>query len=590
MGRKSSTKKIVRELTKEKHEKEKSSKIPKPSRLKKPNISLRLKIQRHQIYGTILVVIMISILVSAGYLIFQRAFRSQEIAKFLPAQQTVFTFEVNFNPEHNQLMKTAKILEKYPDYSVEGLKGLLQEEFQVNFDTEIAPWLGKNLGFAVLNSAKTPGEIFTAWFLEADDVDQAAQWLKQNASTQPYNDNEIYLLQNGKRLAFIEEYLFLSKDDKVLKELIDFADSGKETLFDENTYLRAKNNLPFNYVAFAFINFKNIGDDFFANFEPFKKKNITLETVRPFLKFFDSEGLALIALDEKFALQTFLNLNSEEVENVDDFEKREKYKADLAAYVREDALIFWGGNNLENQLKRLILAMSGGNKDAMQVFDSVLQNYTNRYFGPDITLSMNILPLFNNEFALAIEKYDKKLAYKLLLKVNNSEKALEELHEIFDNFAKVGAVYQQKVVTFTMADGTVGKEIIAVPEDIKRQKLKYGENDVFKLTIGQKNSNIFYSVIDRYAVITDNFETIKNAIDLIRNGGKSLRTAKDFKELITQILSSSDEVNYLNFEKLLPMIFEGKKVPDYLLPLSSLTTGKNYFQDGITTINYLDIN
>lgn len=581
MGRKSSTKKISKQQVTEK---------PKRTKIKKSEIKVKLKIQKHQIYGVIFVIIMLFLLISSGYLIFKRAFRSQEIAKFLPAQQTVFTLELNYNPQHNQLMKAAKIFQKYPIYSIDSLQNLLQNALQTNFETGISPWLGKNLGLTILNSSKNPGEIFTIYFLETADTDKIENWLAENASTQTYNDNEIYLLQNGKRLTSIDEYLFLSQNDTALKELIDFSVSGKETLFEQKTYLRAKNNLPFNYIAFAFINFKNLGDDFFTNFEPVKKKNVALESVKPFFKFFDSEGLALVALDKKFALQTFLNLNTEEIENTEAFEERDKYKADLASFVKEDALIFWGGNNLEDQLKRLILAMSGGNKDAMQIFDSVLQNYTNRYFGPDITLSIDILPLFNNEFGLAIEEYNKTLTYKLLLKVNNAEKALEELHNIFDNFAKIGAVYEQKTVTHTMQDGTVGKEIIAVSQDIRRQKLQYGENEIFKLTIGQKNSNIFYAVIDRYAVITDNFETIKNATNLMRNNGDSLRTSKDFQELIKQILNSSDEVNYLNFDHLMPLIFEGKKVPDYLLPLSSLTSGKNYFQDGITTINYLDIN
>lgn len=581
MGRKSSTKKISKQQTTEKS---------KRTKIKKPEIKVKLKIQKHQVYGVIFVIIMLFLLISSGYLIFKRAFRSQEIAKFLPAQETILTLELNYNPEHNQLMKAAKILKKYPVYSAQNLQNLLQDALQTNFETGISPWLGKNLGLIIFNSSKNSGEIFTVYFLETEDTDKAEKWLAENASTQTYNDNEIYLLQNGKRLALIDEYVFLSQNDAALKELIDFSISGKETLFNQKTYLKAKNNLPFNYIAFAFINFKNLGDDFFANFEPFKKKNIALDNVKPFFKFFDSEGLALVALDEKFALQSFLNLNTEEIGNAEIFEKRDKYKADLASFVKEDALVFWGGNNLEDQLKRLILAMSGGNKDAMQVFDSVLQNYTNRYFGPDITLSMNILPLFNNEFALAIEEYNKIPTYKLLLKVNNAQKALEELHNIFDNFARIGTIYEQKTVTYTMEDGTVGREIIAVPQDIRRQKLKYGENEIFKLTIGQKNSNIFYAVIDRYAVITDNFETIKNAINFVRNGGNSLRTSKDFQELIKQILSSSDEVNYLNFDRLMPLIFERIKVPDYLMPLSSLTSGKNYFQDGVTTINYLDIN
>ncbi|MBI4232331.1 hypothetical protein HY605_03805, partial [Candidatus Peregrinibacteria bacterium] len=143
MGRKSKTKKIIRELVEEKalFAKKKSKKELKEE-LKKAKdikaiddkskkaqkkkdavagIAKKLKLNRQKLMGAALSAIMLVILVAVGYLLFQKAFKAAPIARILPAETTIATVEINTNFEHNQLIKTFAQLKNYPEYSKESL-------------------------------------------------------------------------------------------------------------------------------------------------------------------------------------------------------------------------------------------------------------------------------------------------------------------------------------------------------------------------------------------------------------------------------------------------------------------------------------
>ena len=120
MGRKSSAKKKRRAEKKTENIKEKKKgffkklktskskktkkKEPKKTTKKKQR---KLKISKKQIFAGTLTLIMLTILVAVGYLLFQKAFKPRPIAKLLPADNTIAIVEINSNFDHHQLTKTA---------------------------------------------------------------------------------------------------------------------------------------------------------------------------------------------------------------------------------------------------------------------------------------------------------------------------------------------------------------------------------------------------------------------------------------------------------------------------------------------------
>ena len=129
-----------------------------------------------------------------------------------------------------------------------------------------------------------------------------------------------------------------------------------------------------------------------------------------------------------------------------------------------------------------------------------------------------------------------------------------------------------------------------MPEEISQNEKNYSDNVIHELVIGDRGWSIFYTTIDDMAIVTTSEEAMINTIDLNNNSSGSLYSNTEFIEQINPILKNSDEISYFNFNEILPLIFEDTILPDFATIISTLVSGKNYFHDGMVTINYFHIN
>ena len=109
------------------------------------------EINRKALFGGVLTTIMLVILVSVGYLLFQKAFRAQPIAKLLPEDDVIMVLEINTNLDHNQLLKTFGLLKNHPQYSKEKLIEKIENQFIVDYESDLKNWFGRAAGVVVLN-------------------------------------------------------------------------------------------------------------------------------------------------------------------------------------------------------------------------------------------------------------------------------------------------------------------------------------------------------------------------------------------------------------------------------------------------------
>ncbi len=613
MGRKSNAKKIRRKQDKEKKEKEPKKgffeklankrpkkevakkesskktkkKASKPAKKAKKKKKLKIKLNRKKIFGWVFTIILLAILVSVGHLLFQKAFRAQPIAKILPAERTIALMEVNTNFEHNQSLKTFHLLRNYPEYSREKLIESIATKLTLDYEKEVKPWLGRAVGAAILNPKDHEEKIQTLYFIEVLNPKGARKFINQRKPTKNEHSNYItYMVEGPLYSVFIDDYLVLSPQENAIYDLID--DQTNQKLYSDSKYRKIDNNLPLNKVAFLYTDFDMMNDSLFQSFEVLSENGLSMSLMEPFLNLFDAEGISLIAMNENFAIQSFLSLDPGVVDKIDYLSYQEKYTAQLANFISKDNLAFWGGENLEYQLKRIIELLAGGEESTLEVFDSLLQNYTQKYFGSDTNFSKDILPLFRNEFAFTIEKPEDKNIYKLLLELDSPQKDAINLHEIANSFAKVGAIFEPKVVEHVLEDGTVTKEIVAIPEEVVKGESSYKETTIHELKMGTQGWGIYYTLIDDVAVIASDVEGVKSSIDTASGDLVSFRSTELFSKHVEPVLKSSDEISYFNIESLLPMFYE-EDVPGALDIIGSLSSGRNYFNDGVVTINYLHI-
>ncbi len=581
-SKKKSPKKASAKTVKQSPKKTKASKAAKSSKSR--------KLTTGRFFFGVFTVLMLIIIFFLGKTLFEKAFRPAPIARLLPSQNTILTLEINSNLQHNQNIKALELLKNYPQYSRTGLENALKENFNINVEIDFYSWAGRSIGFALLNSKNDLAPVMPFYFAEISNQKNLNEVFEdKNAVKTEYRDFPIYALENqAGALTIIEDYLFYSEDQLYIKELLDFRSGDFSALYYDKSYRRVDDNLPLNKAAFLYFNFGNIKNSFLNYFEFLGESGVSMDKISLFKSFFSAEGMALIATDENFIMQSFLSMNVDNDQKGAYISHIKKYNAELLSLLSSDIVAFWGGEDLNYQLNRILNIITKGEQNSRDFFDSLIQNFTQKYFGAETSFVNDILPLFENEFVFAIEKSDDQNAYKVVLELEDPENDALKIERLANSFARVGGVIQPKVVQHTLEDGTVYSELIAVAEEIIKTQVRFNGVEVNQLKMGKRDWGVYYAFFEDKAVLSTNIDGIRSTLSLWENGEGDLKSSPVFKSQIKPLLTGSDQITYFNLPEVLPQLFP-ENLPDYLKIFNNLSSGKNYFNDGIVSINYLSI-
>jgi hypothetical protein len=361
-----------------------------------------------------------------------------------------------------------------------------------------------------------------------------------------------------------------SADEQAIHSFIDSIINDEEKLYDSNKYRRIEDNTPMQKLGFLYIDFEKAADELLRYFPELIEGEFSLLELKPFIDLLSTEGISFIAKDDKFAIQSFITLDKGDLNNETFIAMQEKYQARLLDFISSETLVFWGAKNFDYQLKKV--------DELFPFAESFLKSLAEKYFGQDINLETDILPLLRNEYAIGIEKIEGQNVYKLILELGDSQDE-EKVQNLIDAFISMAAGYKQEVVNYTLEDGTVSQEIMAVPEEIVKKEIDFNGNQIYSFKFGENNMELAYTFLDNVTILSTDVEGVKNSIKAIEGEILSLRKSEIYLDIIEPVLRNSDEISYFNLEKLFPN----------LKALSRLSSGKSYFNDGIMTINFLSL-
>jgi hypothetical protein len=613
MGRKSTAKKKRRIQEQKKEESEKKIKEQKKTSKKKKvkqekPVKERKPVPKQKIFGGLLTAIMLTLFVYVSMLLFSGAFGPTPLAEILPEEQTVAFLEINTNIDHTQLVKAKELLHE-TTYSIDEKTAFLEDLINTSVDENIKPWLGRQLGLAeILYSREEEGEsLATVYFVETIGKQQTESTLKmiagnnlsefentgsetgeiskftlRNPSEDRSKDKQIYT-------TFIDSYLVIAPDtpvglDILLKaqkeETPKIASSGKyEAVYDKT---------PFNKIAFIYLNFDHELSSLMQKYGVYTESKLLNSAVQPFALIFNSEGLALTAKDNYFEVEAFMSLEESFLGANRFVTYKEDYDADLTQFIPVKLDVFWGGESIERQVKRIITLLSEGNDTTNEIFEGVLNSYTEKYFGSSVSLIEDIYPLVQNEFALGarLEGDEGKDKFLLILELSNPTEDAIRLQKIANNFISSGAVFEPHIEEHELPDGTVSKEIVATPEELIKSESKYNDIIVYEMETESGGWGVYYTVFEEKAFISTNKEYLEASLNLAVNGDEyseeyptNIKDSPIYDIHIAPALSSVDEVAYFDVTKFWP---ESELI-------KSLSTGKEYLKNGVKAYYYIHV-
>ncbi len=559
------------------------------------------EIFKRKFAGLIIGLIGIFLLLFVVFYSVSRFLRPADLASLLPEDSTIALAQFNIDPKHEQVQRFYNSLNQYEVFHPNSIRNLINEKFDLNYEEQAEHWINRQAGFALMEKNQQEGEFEVVFFVETKDKNETKNFLESRGLaskddyliTDEYNGSEIYryALSQTFNFAFINNYLVLADNEDVIKSIVDASNNSDKRLEANDKYQKVRQNLPISCITFAyadidkFINFLKQNERFMSD------KGRQLLAFEPFLNIYEAFGITGIVEDKSMAVQTFTLLNSEYLNNRELINFDKKFRANSLELLPRNVKFYAGGLNLKQQFQRYSEVFGMGGEVSYLIFEGALNALKTQYFGEEIDLEEDLYPLLQGEYLLAVTGENESRATTFILELSDPIGDSGVIDNIAESFIRKSAFLSPKIVTVELEDGTVSEEIQTVPEEITKSEEEHRGYLVNVLNIGNQNWGVYYIVLDDRLVITTKAETIKNIIDLFVDSSESFMTSDVNKTNIQPVLRTADEVVFFDLDYMFNNIITEKPewlIP-YLEPFKYLSIGKNYFKDGISTINYIKI-
>ncbi|MBU1992362.1 MAG: DUF3352 domain-containing protein [Patescibacteria group bacterium] len=567
MGKKSKAKKVKKAAAKAAPAKEDLKKVKK------------IFYSKRKIKGALLFLAGLILLGIVGTLIYFKL-EPTPLAKMLPQDKTIGFIEVDIGDQ--QVINAQNLLEKHEIYGPERIKSLVYDVTGVSFDD--AAFIGEKIGLGFMQLDES-GAIPLV-FLSVKDHGDAIRFLRNLAikekgdafTCEKVEGYELcgYKLSYNVALTFYKDYLVLSPSKQVLLEMR----KNDDKVSRNRKFIQIRDNLPARNLAFIYVDAQTALKSLFENKSFVEKKGYELSALAPLLQIFKSHGTVLIAQENNLAMQTYTYMDKDKLSEESFISFSRKYASKLSKYVDKTPVAFFGGHNITKQLQRVSKLISTDTRTAEILLDGVLKAQVKKYFGDEVGLEEDIYPIIENEYAFVADP-----DYKVILELNGTER--EKVEKLLDNFVEVNAVFAPKVIETELEDGTISKEIVASEEEVEEIKEVYKGVDTTSLKLGEKSWGIYYAFLSDVAIFASSKESLQKSIDLYKDPQESLQESAAFKALFAPIIRNNDEISFINFSFLLDKLNVEGEYRKYFDPISTVVSGKNYFDDGISTTHYI---
>lgn len=512
----------------------------------------------NRIKGIGLILLGILLLAGAVFAFYYKFSDIRSFSEILPAESTIFFAEGD--------LKSAE--EYIPNFRlVDIAKNILEIE---NFKTDIAPWLGDHGGVAILNPLIEKGNFATVYFAEISDLNRLNLFLEQKLIKMPFS--------------VIDGYFVTSKNREMLSYIKDNFKSALPKLSGNQDFLQVKHNLSLFRLGFFYMK-PNILSNLAFNTNILKSTESAYLLFQPFFTILNGTGGNITIINDGLFIQTYTNVNKKVLANRGLFRISKKYRAGLVQFIPVNNLLaFFGGQDIVKQFERISEIFKELNASSPNLFSKLLQSQFVQFLGDDLDFPNDVLPILSNEYSLSIHGTLKEKSYLIALQLNNPEIDRQRIEKLQKKFIALGGIFAPEVREIKLPDGTKGKELVAGTDkvEVSREALDALNAVITKIDIKGQKWGIYYTFYKNYALFASNLDLLKESI----SQKQSLWSEKSYKGDILRVISASDEVHVLNTKKILEEIGGNASLKNLFNSFSTITSSKNYFDDGISGIYF----
>lgn len=219
------------------------------------------------------------------------------------------------------------------------------------------------------------------------------------------------------------------------------------------------------------------------------------------------------------------------------FAPEQAYRALLLPYLPPEFDVMIAGQNLTGQIDK-IESLIADKKSVPQV-SAVLGLLAKEYLKtPDDslrqTLTHELSNIFSKEFALTVNS--EKILLATEMAGGETSGIVEKMRGLWKTLAANLTPIEREV---TLPDGSLAKELVPDPKQIKEFQENFNGTVIHGLSIGKK-LNIFDAEAQNKWFFSNDLETLKKALLLTREPSANLRESEQYKILLRPVLKNPE--------------------------------------------------
>ncbi len=523
---------------------------------------------------------------------------NKSITYFLPAQKTVAYFEFD----------NASISKKSNQNSIVdmiNLSPVLQKSFSLDIKKLQKDLMHGKFGLALIDHNDKNNPLL---FFRISSKSKTLNYFKQlglsNEKLTITGDKKdvlySYPQSHNFNFTFVGPYLFIAEKSDTLKLVQDVYSKKEKGLNEDQDYIKTIANLPKYNWGRAYINVKSFN---------LTSANPINQIVDPLKYIINHFALTVRKRPNGFHFNTLLSINPQLLAFKKGYVDPTKFSYKLADYIgTENLAVYVGGSNLSDEWENTLKTVSKLNPAYGVILEGVLRAQVSKVFSDQVSLRNDIYPIFNDEYALILEKIptfstksddkskntivskDFNLGIKLILKHSDKKFAKIKADKLISGFKLIAAKLTPQLKIFKLPDGKENREVTATSKNLKETKETYKGNEIRCMDIPGSYYGFCYTVTNTLIIMGNNAASIKETIDLKSNSKTALSKSQSFRKSLSNLSIVSDEVTFVKFDNLSKIIADTKINPivsNFFSSFSSAAWVKRYFNDGVSTEGYL---
>ncbi len=453
------------------------------------------------------------------FFMYQKMNEERGFVNYLPADKTVGFISVSLQNNQTDLNRLNALVAKSGSGSlIWQLTGVSDADFEKN----VSPLLGATAGVALLqDEQKNLSPVVFIGVKEKEkmldfignkwnDGNVPAPFLKTNPSLLSFTD-----LQKG-YLFTMDKYIVWARDLAPLQAIEETEKDSKKSLYRTETFTNWQKNMPPAAFLTLYADYRKGIQIIRGMYAERKEYRDFFTLLTPFEKDVFNLGISLSWQEKNKTAGWYSKMVvTGNPALFGPFSKLSGAPTEAEKKIGTSTLVYAGGFDFLRGLQKTLLYFSDTAPDSEIVLEAMFNELLHKYLAGNVSY-IQLLGLSSGEYSLFFEILENRLVPGVIavLPVSNEADAAKLLEDMFLDFrTNSELLYTPIVQDLVLPDGTVGKELVLHPKEIKEESKPVQGATAHFLSITNDTFSPGYILLDGKAYLFSHQETLEPFLD-----------------------------------------------------------------------------